>query len=67
MEQMGPRACEPRQPLESPRHPSKENLDGSKVYPYYRAGKLAEIYEYCKRDVDTARQVYRRLTFAKAT
>lgn len=43
----------------------KESLDGSKVYPYYRAGKLAEIYEYCKRDVDTVRQVYRRLTFAK--
>ena len=34
--------------------------------PYYRAGKLAEIYEYCKRDVDTARQVYPRLTFAKS-
>jgi 3'-5' exonuclease len=45
----------------------KENLDGSKVYPYYRAGKLPEIYEYCKRDVDTARQVYRRLTFTKST
>lgn len=41
----------------------KENLDGSKVYPYYRAGKLAEIVEYCKRDVDSTRQVYRRLTF----
>ena len=41
----------------------KESLDGSKVYPYYRAGKLAEIIEYCKRDVDSARQVYRRLTF----
>ena len=44
----------------------KESLDGSKVYPYYRAGKLAEIYEYCTRDVDTVRQVYRRLTFAKS-
>jgi len=43
----------------------KENLDGSRVYPYYRAGKLAEIVEYCKRDVDSVRQVYRRLTFAK--
>lgn len=43
----------------------KENLDGSKVYPYYRAGKLAEIVEYCKRDVDSVRQVYKRLTFAK--
>jgi len=45
----------------------KESLDGSKVYPYYRAGKLAEIYEYCKRDVDTVRQVYRRLTFTRST
>jgi predicted PolB exonuclease-like 3'-5' exonuclease len=45
----------------------KESLDGSKVYPYYRAGKLAEIYEYCKRDVDTARQVYRKLSFTKGT
>jgi len=43
----------------------KESLDGSKVYPYYRAGKLAEIVEYCKRDVDSTRQVYRRLTFSK--
>jgi predicted PolB exonuclease-like 3'-5' exonuclease len=43
----------------------KENLDGSKVYPYYRAGKLPEIVEYCKRDVDSVRQVYRRLTFTK--
>lgn len=44
----------------------KECLDGSKVYPYYRAGKLAEICEYCKCDVDTVRQVYRRLTFSAA-
>lgn len=42
----------------------KENLDGSKVYPYYRAGKLDEICEYCKRDVDSVRQVYRFLTFS---
>jgi len=42
----------------------KESLDGSKVYPYFRAGKLAEIVEYCKRDVDSTRQVYRRLTFS---
>ena len=43
----------------------KESLDGSKVYPYYRAGKFAEIVEYCKCDVDSVRQVYRRLTFTK--
>ena len=44
----------------------KENLDGSKVYPYYRAGKLPEIIEYCKRDVESVRQVYKRLTFTKS-
>jgi predicted PolB exonuclease-like 3'-5' exonuclease len=43
----------------------KESLDGAKVYPYYRAGKLAEICEYCKCDVDSVRQVYRWLTFTK--
>ncbi len=30
----------------------------------YRTGKLAEIVEDCKRDVDSVRQVYRRLTFS---
>lgn len=42
----------------------KESLDGSKVYPYFRAGRLPEICDYCSRDVETVRQVYRRLTFA---
>ena len=42
----------------------KESLDGSKVYPYYRAEKLADIVNYCKCDVDSVRQVYRRLTFS---
>lgn len=42
----------------------KESLDGSKVYPCYRAGKLTEICEYCKRDVNSVRQVYRWLTFS---
>ena len=42
----------------------KESLDGSKVYPYYRAGKLAEIVDYCKCDVNSVRQFYRWLTFA---
>lgn len=44
----------------------KGTLDGSKVYPYYRAGKLLEIINYCKCDVDSVRRVYRRLTFTKA-
>jgi 3'-5' exonuclease len=43
----------------------KESLDGSKVYPYYRDGKIWEICEYCKCDVESVRQVYRWLTFTK--
>ena len=43
----------------------KETLDGSKVYPCYRSGKLAEIVGYCKCDVNSVRQVYRWLTFSK--
>jgi predicted PolB exonuclease-like 3'-5' exonuclease len=42
----------------------KESLDGSKVYPYFRAGRFPEICDYCSRDVETVRQIYRRLTFA---
>jgi predicted PolB exonuclease-like 3'-5' exonuclease len=42
----------------------KESLDGSKVYPYFRAGRFSEICDYCSRDVETVRRVYRRLTFA---
>src|SRR5262245_37729379 len=41
----------------------KAGMDGSKVFEYFRSGRQAEIYQYCKGDVETVRQVYRRLTF----
>jgi 3'-5' exonuclease len=41
----------------------KASLDGSKVYPYFRDGRFPEICDYCSRDVETVRQIYRRLTF----
>lgn len=44
---------------------SKQGIDGSMVYDFYRAGKLKEIYEYCARDVELVRQIHRRLTFAE--
>ena len=44
----------------------KASLDGSKVYPYLRDGRFPEICEYCSRDVETVRQIYRRLTFTAA-
>ena len=42
----------------------KEDLDGSKVFEYYQAGNLADIYDYCKRDVETVKRIYRRMTFS---
>ena len=43
--------------------PKEEGIDGSKVYDYYLAGKLTEIAEYCQRDVEATRKVYKRMTF----
>jgi len=43
--------------------PKEEGIDGSKVYDYYLAGKTDEIIEYCKRDVDATRKVYKKMTF----
>lgn len=41
----------------------KEDIDGSQVAAQYAAGKLGDILEYCKRDVETTRAVYRRMVF----
>lgn len=41
----------------------KEGIDGSKVGEFYEAGKIKEICEYCMRDVETTRAVYKRMTF----
>lgn len=43
--------------------PKEEGIDGSKVYDYFLAGKIDEIAEYCKRDVEATRAVYKRITF----
>jgi len=47
--------------LESP----KSGIDGSMVWDFFKAGKIDEICEYCKRDVDTTREIYYRMTFRK--
>lgn len=41
----------------------KDGIDGSQVFDFYKAGKIKEICEYCKRDVDCTREVYKRMTF----
>lgn len=44
----------------------KQDIDGSKVADYIRAGKIAEVAAYCRDcDVEQTRQVYKRLTFAE--
>lgn len=44
----------------------KQGIDGSQVFEFYKKGKLDEIMEYCKRDVETNRAVYKRMTFESA-
>lgn len=38
-------------------------IDGSQVYDAYLSGRQKEIYEYCKRDVELTRKVYKRMNF----
>jgi len=44
-----------------------EEIDGSKVWDYVRAGRIEEVAAYCAADVERVREVHRRLTFAAAT
>lgn len=43
---------------------SKQGIDGSMVYDYWKVGRLEEIYRYCSRDVEVTREIYKRITFA---
>jgi hypothetical protein len=41
----------------------KGELTGANVYDYFLDGRISEIEEYCMRDVEATRQVYKRMTF----
>lgn len=41
----------------------KGDIDGSKVWDFVQAGKIAEVAEYCKRDVKATREVYYRMNY----
>jgi predicted PolB exonuclease-like 3'-5' exonuclease len=41
----------------------EEGIDGSRVYDYFCAGCDEEIADYCMRDVELVRQIYRRMNF----
>jgi hypothetical protein len=45
----------------------KDGMDGSKVYPAFQAGRLEDVYAYCRGDVETVRRVYRRLKFVEGS
>lgn len=43
---------------------SKESgLDGSKIHEYFKKGKYQEIYDYCKKDVEVTRAIYKKMNF----
>jgi predicted PolB exonuclease-like 3'-5' exonuclease len=42
----------------------KGDIDGSQVWPMVREGRIAEVADYCRGDVERTRTMYRRMTFA---
>lgn len=45
----------------------KDGIDGSQVAEFYKNGKVNDILEYCKRDVATTRDVYRKMNFESSS
>ena len=41
---------------------SKGELDGSKVFDYWQDEREQEIYDYCKKDVELTREIYKRIS-----
>jgi len=46
--------------------PGKGDMDGSKVWPMAQAGRMSDIADYCRGDVERTRALYRRMTFEEA-
>lgn len=44
----------------------KGGMDGSQVWDFVRAGRIAEVADYCKHDIEITRAAYKRLTFQEA-
>lgn len=42
----------------------KSEMGGADVYDYYLNGRIKEIMEYCARDVEATRSVYKKITGA---
>lgn len=48
-------------------NPKTEDIDGGKVYDAFLAGRHNDIADYCLRDVDCTREIYRRMSFTGKT
>lgn len=46
--------------------PGKGDITGADVWPMVKAGRLAEVADYCIDDVRKTRAVFKRMTFANA-
>lgn len=44
----------------------KGECDGTKVWDFVKAGRLAEVEAYCRGDVEAVRAIHRRMTFQSA-
>ncbi len=44
-----------------------DGVDGSRISDLFAAGEHEAIYDYCLRDVELTRLIYRRMTFAEGT
>lgn len=40
-------------------------IEGKDVWKAYQQGRIAEICEYCKKDVEVTRAIYRKMVFAQ--
>jgi len=41
-----------------------DEIDGSKVWDFVQAGRIADVATYCGGDVERVREIHRRMTFA---
>ena len=42
-----------------------EGMDGSQVWPEFKAGNIDKISEYCAEDVRLLREIYNKINFIK--
>ena len=45
--------------------PGKGDISGADVWPMVKAGRLAEVADYCRGDVERTRALHKRMTFSQ--